>query len=170
MTRYAPEKIRKVLKAEQAQFIEQAIELARNAPAALEGSLDPTGSVEFYHRTVHEALEHYADLKADGWLLEHTAPVLYNKLFSIACKKPDHIFELDKSQIARRAEQAYLKAVEDHNKEAQRIRDKAAFVESELQRIEKERQATLRTDLERQFDNRGRVQRVNSTDVQLHAR
>lgn len=170
MTKYAPDQIRKVLKAEQAQYIEHAIEIARNAPAALEGSLDPAGSVEFYHRTMHEALEHYADLKADGWLLEHTAPVLYNKLFSIVCKKPDHIFELDKPQIAARAEQAYLKSVEEHNKQAKQLQERQAFIEEEFERREEQRKAALRVELAREYDNRGRVQRVNSTDVQLHAR
>lgn len=170
MTKYAPEQFRKILKAEQAEYIEQAIERARTAPAVYEGSLNPTGSTEFFHRTLHEALEHYADLKADGWTLEHTAPVFFNNLHSFVANKPDHVFENDKPMIAQRAEQAYIKQVEDHNKEAQRLKDKAAFVEAEFQRIEAERQANLRADLERQFDSRGRVQRVNSTDTQLHAR
>lgn len=170
MTKYAPQQFRKILKAEQAEFIEQAIVLARTAPAAYEGSLNPTGSTEFYHKTVHEALEHYADLRAEGWTLEHTAPVFYNNLHSFVAIKPDHIFEADKALIAQRAEKAYIKEVEDHNKQAQKLKDKSAFVEAEFQRLEAERQATLRAELEKQYDNRGRVQRVNSTDVQLHAR
>lgn len=167
---YTAEQFRKVLKAEQAQYIEQAITLARTAPATYEGSLDPTGAVEFFHLTTHAALEHYADLKAGGWTLEHTAPVFYNNLHSFTAKKPDSVFELDKPLIAQRAEQAYLREVEAHNKEAQRLKDKAAFVEYEFQRLETERLAALRAELEKQYDNRGRVQRVNSTDVQLHAR
>ena len=170
MTQYAPEQFRKTLKAEQAEFIEQAITLARTAPATYEGSLDPTGSVEFFHLTTHAALEHYADLKAAGWTLQHTAPVFYNKLHSFVAIKPDHVFELDKALIAVRAEKAYVKEVEDHNKEAQRLKDRAAFVEYEFQRSEEERKAAYRAKLEETFDNRGRVQRVNSTDVQLHAR
>lgn len=170
MTKYAPEQFRKILKAEQAEYIEQAIERARHAAPSYEGSLDPTGSTLFQHRTVHEAFEHYADLKSDGWTLEHAIPVCFDKLHSFVANKPDHVFETDKPMIAQRAEQAYLKQVEDHNKEAQRLKDKAAFVESELQRLEAKRQADLRAELEEQFNNRGRVQRVNSTDTQLHAR
>lgn len=166
---YTAEQFRKVLKAEQAAYIEQAITLARTAPATYEGSLDPTGSVEFFHLTTHAALEHYADLKADGWTLEHTAPVFYNNLHSFVAIKPDHVFELDKALIAARAEKAYVKEVEDHNKEAQRLKDKATFVEAEFQRIESERKAALRAELESQYENRGRIQRVNSTDVKLHA-
>lgn len=170
MTKYAPEQFRKILKAEQAEFIEQAILLARTAPAAYEGSLNPTGSTEFYHKTVHEALEHYADLKADGWTLEHTVPVLYNNLHSFVAIKPDHVFEADKALIAQRAEQAYIKEVEAHNKETQRLKDKASYVESEFQRLEAKRQADLRAELEEQYNNRGRAQYVNSTDTHLHAR
>ncbi|WP_415769222.1 hypothetical protein [Pseudomonas sp. LB3P38] len=169
MTKYAPEQFRKILKSEQAEHIEQAIEIARTAPAQYEGSVNPTGSTEFYHRTVHESLEHYADLKANGWTLEHTAPAFYNKLYSFVAVKPDHVFEADKALIAQRAEQAYIKQVEDHNKEAQRLKDKATFVESEFQRLEAERLAALRAELENQYENRGRIQRVNSTDVKLHA-
>jgi hypothetical protein len=170
MTKYAPEQFRKILKSEQAEYIQRAIEIARTAPAQYEGSVNPTGSTEFFHRTMHEALEHYATLKADGWTLQHTAPVFYNKLHSFVAIKPDHVFEADKALIVQHAEQAYIKEIEAHNKEAQRLKDKAAFVESEFQRIEAERQAALRADLEKQYDNRGRVQRVNSTDTQLHAR
>ena len=169
MTQYAPEQFRKTLKAEQAQYIEQAITLARTANPSYEGSLDPTGSTLFQHRTIHEAFEHYASLKADGWTLEHAIPVCFDKLHSFVANKPDHVFEIDKPLIAHRAEQAYIKEVEDHNKEAQHLKDRAAFVEYEFQRSEEERKAAYRAKLEETFDNRGRAQRVNSTDVKLHA-
>lgn len=170
MTTYAPEQFRKILKAEQAEYIEQAIEFARTAAPQHEGSAHPTGSTIFYVRTTHEALERYADLKADGWTLQHEIPALNTGPLSFVANKPDHVFEIDKPLIAQRAEQSYFKEVEAHNKEAQRLKDKAAFVEAEFQRIEAERQANLRAELEQQYDSRGRVQRVNSTDVQLHAR
>ena len=109
-------------------------------------------------------------MKANGWTLEHTAPIFYNKLHSFVANKPDHVFEADKPLIAQRAEQDYIRKVEAHNKEAQRLKDKAAFVEAEFQRLEAERQASLRAELEKQYDSRGRAQLVNSTDVQLHAR
>ncbi|MFV3283160.1 hypothetical protein ACNFCI_03720 [Pseudomonas sp. NY15356] len=164
MTKYAPEQFRKVLKAEQHDYIRRAIEIARTAPAAYEGSLDPTGSTIFQHRTIHEALEHYADLKAQGWELEHLTPACNDKLFSFSAKKPEHVFEQDILQIAARAEKAYLKEIEIHNKEAQRLKDKAAFIEAEFNRLEEERKASLRAELERQFDSRvqHRVQHVIS--------
>lgn len=167
---YAPEQTRRILKTEQAAYVQDAIDRARAAPAAHEGSLDPTGSTLFYHRTVHEALEHYADLKAEGWSLEHTAPVFYDKLHSFVAVKPNHVFEKDIPQIAARAEQAYLKVVEDHNKQAKKLQERQAFIESEFERREAERQAALRTEIEREYDSRGRSRFVNSDDVQLHAR
>ncbi|MNJ21183.1 hypothetical protein D3C77_155290 [compost metagenome] len=170
MTKYAPQQFRKILKAEQAEYIEQAIEFARTDVPQHEGSVQPTGSTIFYVRTIHEALERYADLKAEGWTLQHGIPALDVAPLSFVAIKPDQVFETDKALIAKRAEQAYLREVEAHNKEAQRLKDKSAFVEAEFQRLEAERQATLRAELEKQYDNRGRVQRVNSTDVQLHAR
>ena len=170
MTKYAPEQTRKVLKAEQAEHIQLAIEIARTAPAQHEGTVLPTGSTIFQHRTIHEALEHYADLKAQGWQLEHLNPACYDRLFSFVAKKPEHIFEQDIPQIALNAEKDYLKIVEDHNKQAKQLQERQAFIEEEFERREEQRKAALRAELAREYDNRGRVQRVNSTDIQLHAR
>lgn len=170
MTKYAPEQFRKILKAEQAEYIEQAILLARTAAPQHEGSVRPTGSTMFYARTTHEALERYADLKAEGWTLQHGVPALSCAPLSFVAVKPDHVFEADKPLIAQCAEKDYIREVEVHNKEAQRLKDKTAFVESEFKRLEAERQAALRAELEEQYDNRGRVRFVNSTDTQLHAR
>ncbi|MBF8731944.1 hypothetical protein IRZ59_16020 [Pseudomonas guariconensis] len=170
MTKHAPEQFRKVLKAEQHDYIQRAIEIARNAPAQYEGSLHPTGSTIFQHRTIHEALEHYADLKAQGWELEHLTPACYDKLFSFSAKKPEHVFEQDIPQIVLNAEKMYLREVEEHNKQAKKLQERKAFVEQEFARLEEERKAKLRTELEKQFDSRGRVQHVSSDTVYLHAR
>ena len=170
MTKYAPEQFRKILKAEQAEYIERAIEFARTDIPQHEGSVKLTGSTKFYVRTIHEALERYADLKADGWTLQHSIPALDVAPLSFVAIKPEHVFEADKPLIAKRAEQDYIKEVEAHNKEAQRLKDKADFVESEFNRLEEERKAQLRADLAKQYDNRGRSRFVNSDDVQLHAR
>jgi hypothetical protein len=168
---YQAEQPRRILKAEQAEFIRQAIDRARTAPPAYEGSLDPTGSVEFLHKTIHEAFEHYADLKAQGWQLEHSIPVCANKLFSFVAIKPDEVFEADIPQIAVRAEQAYAREVESHNKEAQKHKERAEFIESEFKRLEEQRMTQLREDLAKQYDNRGRTSFINTNgdDVRLHA-
>lgn len=170
MTTYAPDQFRKILKAEQAQYIEQAIELARVGNPTYEGSLHPTGSVEFFHRTIAEGMEHWGQLVQDGWTLIHEIPMFADKKFSFCARKPNHVFELDKVHIAQLAEKAYLKEVEDHNKQAKKLQERQAFIEQEFERREEERKAQLRVELAREYDNRGRVQRVNSTDVQLHAR
>ncbi|EKT4466783.1 hypothetical protein QEL93_002185 [Pseudomonas putida] len=152
MTKYAPEQFRKVLKAEQHDYIQRAIEIARTAPAAYEGSLDPTGSTIFQFRTFEEALEAYSDLKSDGWKLQQNSSQCFSTLFSFVAFKPNHVFELDIPQIALRAEKAYLKEVADHNKEAQRLKDRAEHVEREFAR----RNEVLRAELEKEYDNRGR--------------
>ncbi|MGH8386650.1 MAG: hypothetical protein ACRESJ_14325 [Pseudomonas sp.] len=84
---YRKDQIRKVLKTEQAEYIQNAIEFARTAAPAYEGSLDPTGSTLFLHLTTHAALEHYADLKAAGWELQHMIPALADKTFSVAADR-----------------------------------------------------------------------------------
>ncbi|MBF8740229.1 hypothetical protein [Pseudomonas guariconensis] len=164
---YAPEQFRKVLKAEQHDYIQRAIDRARTAPAAYEGSLHPTGRTEFVVRSMNEALEKFAKLSLEGWTLDTSVLnlcVAPDVPLTFVAIKPDHVFEADIALIAQQAEKAYLKEIEIHNKEAQRLKEKAAFIEAEFNRLEEERKANLRAELERQFDSRGhhRVQHVIS--------
>jgi hypothetical protein len=149
---YKPEQTRRILKTEQAEYVQQAIDRARTAPAAYEGSLDPTGSTVFYHTTVHEALEHYAKLHADGWTLQHAAPVFYDKLNSFVAIKPESVFEKDIPQIAARAEAAYAKEVEQHNLNAKKLQERAKEIQLEFDRREEERKALLMAEITKQYD------------------
>jgi len=155
MTQYAKDQTRRILKTEQAAYVQDAIDRARTAPAAYEGSLDPTGSTLFHHRTVHEALEHYADLKADGWSLDHGALVFDDKLYSFIAIKPSDVFEKDIPQIALRAEAAYIREVEAHNREAKKLQERAEFIKTEFARREAERQQALMDEITKQYDSRG---------------
>lgn len=173
MTTYAPEQFRKVLKIEQAAYIQTAIEHAKHAEPQHEGSRNPSGKVIFYVRTTHEALERYAQLKAEGWELDYNLPALTvapQVPLSFVATAPAHIFETYLPLIAERAEQNYLKEVEVHNKHAQKLKERAEFIESEVKRREDERLAQLKADLAKEFDNRGRVQFITESDTQLHAR
>ncbi|MFG0352914.1 hypothetical protein ACF8LD_17945 [Pseudomonas sp. zbq_5] len=154
MTQYAKNQTRRILKTEQAAYVQRAIELARTGPAQHEGSLDPTGSTIFQYPTFGAALEGFADLKAQGWKLEPSFCQCFPTLYSVVAIKPDHIFEKEISQIALRAEAAYAKEVEDHNNEVQRLKDKAEFVALGLKR----RDEALRAELEEEYDrSRGRT-------------
>lgn len=168
MTIYKAEQARKVLKAEQAEYIQEAIELARTANPSYEASLDPTGSTLFYHLTTHAALEHYADLKAQGWTLQHLIPACNDKLYSFVAVKPESVFELDIPQIALRAENAYLREIEAHNKVARKEAERVAYIESEFQRREQQRQAQLRAELASEYDSRGKTQFVSENQTRLH--
>lgn len=159
MTKHAPETFRKVLQSEQKEYIQHAIEIARNAPAAYEGSLHPTGRTEFIVRTANEALEKFAQLSLEGWTLDtnilnlHVAPGVPLTFVAI---KPDQVFEADIALIAQQAEKAYVAEVQAHNKRAQALKDKADFIVTEFERREAERQAALRAEIEREYDGRGR--------------
>lgn len=173
MTIYKAEQARKVLKAEQAEYIQEAIERARTANPSHEGSRNPTGRTTFYVRTTHEALTRWAELSAAGWILDtnstclHVAPQTPLAFTAIA---PEDVFDSYLPLIAERAEQDYVKEVEAHNKEAKKLKERADFIESEFKRREEERLAQLRATLAKEYDDRDRVQYVNSQDVQLHAR
>lgn len=173
MTKYSPEAFRKVLQSEQKEHIQRAIEIARHAPAVYEGSLRPTGSTEFVVRNANEALEKFAKLSLEGWTLDtnilnlHVAP---NVPLTFVAIKPDHVFEADIPVIAQQAERDYVAEVQEHNKRAQALKDKADFIASEFERREAERHAALRAEIEREYDGRGRARYVNGNDVQLHAR
>lgn len=168
MTQYAKDQTRRILKTEQAAYVQNAIDRARTAPAAYEGALDQTGSTVFYHTTVHEALEHYADLKAAGWTLQHTAPVFYDKLNSFVAIKPESVFEKDIPQIAARAEAAYIAEVEAHNRQAQKLQERAKEIQLEFDRREEERKALLMAEITKEFDQKARAQFVPAASNGLH--
>lgn len=173
MTTYAQNQFRKVLKIEQAAYIQAAIENAKTALPQHEGSRNPTGRTIFYVRTTHEGLEKFAELKANGWILDTSATALlqeYKVPLSFTAIAPDHVFESYVPLIAERAEQDYLREVEAHNKQAQKLKERTEFVESEVKRREEERLAQLRAELAKDFDNRGRVQFITESDTQLHTR
>lgn len=172
MTTYAPEQFRKILKIEQAAYIQAAIENAKTALPQHEGSRNPTGRTIFYVRTTHEGLEKFAELKADGWILDTSATALlqeYQVPLSFTAIAPDHVFESYVPLIAERAEQDYLQEIEAHNKQAQKLKERAAYVESEVKRMEEERLAKLRADLAKEYDSNANPRYVNSEAVQLHA-
>jgi len=130
-------------KNEQAAFVSQAIEQARIGAPSYEGSLDPTGSTVFYHRTTHEALEHYADLKALGWSLMHHVPVMTKGIFEFAASKPDDVFALDIPQIEARAIAAYLAGIARHNAQIERQARDDAEIMAEFERREEARKARV---------------------------
>lgn len=171
-TTYTPEQFRKVLKIEQAAYIQAAIERAKTALPQHEGSRNPTGRTTFYVTSTFDAMQRWAELSAEGWELDTNSTCLLvapQTPLAFTAIAPDHIFETYLPLIAESAEQNYLREVEDHNKQAQKLKDRAQFVESEFQRREAERLAQLRADLAREFDNRGRVQFITDSDTQLHA-
>lgn len=138
---------RKANKAEQAAYITRAIEIARVAAPAYEGSLDPTGSTVFYNRTSHEAFEKYANLKAAGWELIHNIPVLTGGLHDFSAKKPEAVFELDIPTITARAEAAYKAEIDSHNAAVARQERDEAEVMAEFERRETERKAKLMAEI-----------------------
>lgn len=173
MTTYAPDQFRRILKTEQAEYIQAALDRAKYAEAQHEGSRNPTGRTIFYFRTTHEALTRWAELSAEGWELDHNSPALMvapQVPLAFTAIAPVHIFETYLPLIVERAEQDYSKEVEVHNKQAQKLKDRAEFIESEVKHREEERLAKLRADLAREFDNRGRGQFITENDTLLHAR
>lgn len=148
--------LRKVIKAEQAAYIEQAIEKARHAPATHEGSLDKTGSTFFVFRTINEALNRMIALVAEGWRLNDDVPNLVQAQgvpLTITMYCSDEIFETYKADIARRAESEYLHEIEVHNKQVRAAKEREDYVEAEIQRRKDEAEAKLRAELAEQFDN-----------------
>ena len=173
MTTYAKDQFRKVLKIEQAAYIQAAIENAKTALPQHEGSRNPTGRTIFYVRTTHEGLERFAELKANGWILDTSATALFQEFkvpLSFTAIAPDHVFESYIPLIAERAEQDYLREVEAHNKQAQKLKERAEYVESEVKRLEEDRLAKLRADLAKKYDSNANPTYVNSEATQLHAR
>jgi hypothetical protein len=176
MTTYEPDATRRILKTEQADFVKSAIERAKNAPAQHEGSLTPTGRTIFYFSHMHEALQRWAELSATGWTLDTQVPALLVApqvplSFTAIC--PNNVFESYFPLIAERAEKDYVKQVEEHNKQAAKLKEREAFIESEFQRLEQERLAQLRADLAAQYDARSNGPREffnhNDDSVKLHA-
>ncbi|MBY8949460.1 hypothetical protein J1G35_26720 [Pseudomonas sp. SH10-3B] len=172
MTTYAPDQFRKVLKIEQAAYIQFAIERAKTALPQHEGSRNPTGRTTFYVTSPFEAMQRWAELSAQGWELDSNSTCLLvapQTPLAFTAIAPASVFETYLPLIAERAEQDYLKEVEVHNKQAQKLRDRAEFIESEVKRRKDERLAQLKADLAKEFDNRGRVQFITESDTQLHA-
>lgn len=158
---YAPEQFRKVLKIEQAAHIQASIENAKTALPQHEGSRNPTGRTIFYFESCKDALERWADLSAEGWLLDTNATVLLQAPLtplSFTAIAPSEVFESYLPLIAERAEQDYLKKVEAHNKQAKELKERAEFIESEFKRREEERLAQLRADLAQEYDSRNRTE------------
>lgn len=172
-TTYAPEQFRKILKIEQAAYIQAALERAKTALPSHEGSRNPTGRTTFYVTSPFEAMQRWAELSAQGWELDSNSTCLLvapQTPLAFTAVAPASIFETYLPLIAERAEQDYLKEVGDHNKQAQKLKERAEFIESEFKRREEERLAQLRADLAKEYDNRGRAQFITEGDTQLHAR
>lgn len=172
---YAKEQTRRILKTEQAAYVQNAIDFARrSAVAAHEGSLHPTAYTTFYVRTTNEGMERYAELKAEGWtLLDNTLHLMAEpgKALSFIAKCPESVFEeIYIPLIAANAEKAYVAEVEAHNREAKKLQERAEFIQQEFQRREAERQQALMDEITKEYDSRGRGRLINSADVQLHAR
>ncbi|WP_456016418.1 hypothetical protein [Pseudomonas fluorescens] len=172
-TTYAPDQFRKILKIEQSAYIQAALERAKTALPSHEGSRTPTGRTTFYVTSTFEAMQRWAELSAQGWELDSNSTCLLvapQTPLAFTAIAPDHVFETYLPLIAERAEQDYLKEVGNHNKQAQKLKDRNEFVESEFIKREEERKAKALAELAAEFDNRGRVQFITESDTQLHTR
>lgn len=173
-TAYDPKVNRRHLKAELSEYIKVAIEAAKNGLPQHEGSGNPTSRVIFYVRTTHEALDRFATLASEGWTLDTNSFCLLQKQgvpLSFTAIAPESYFnEHFLEKIVTRAEYDYQKEIDDHNKQAQKLRDRDEYVESELNRISMEKLAQLRAYIAKNFDSRGHVQFITESDTQLHAR
>ena len=174
MISYAPEQFRKVIKIEQAACIQAAIDSARTALPQHEGSRNPSLRTTFYVESSFEAMQRWAELSAQGWELDSNstcllvAPLTPLSFTAIA---PEEVFESYLPLIAERAEQDYVKEVEVHNKQAQKLKERKEFIEHEFTRREEQRKAEALAQLAAEFDNRDRVQLIGAhdTDTRLHA-
>lgn len=173
-TTYDPKVNRRHLKAELAEYIKTAIEAAKNGLPQHEGSLNPTARVIFYVRTTHEAMTRFATLATEGWTLDEDALCLVQKVgvpLSFTAIAPEDVFnEQFLEKIVKRAEYDYQKEIDDHNKQAQKLRDRDDFIEAEFKRMEEERLAQLRALLAKEYDSKINPRYVNSEATQLHAR
>ncbi|RMR03482.1 hypothetical protein [Pseudomonas syringae group genomosp. 7] len=172
-TTYAPDQFRKILKSEKAEFIQAALERAKDALPQHEGSRNPSGRTTFYVASIPEAMIRWAELSADGWVLDSNSPILeigYQIPLAFTAIAPSHVFETYLPLIAERAEYDYEREVEAHNKQAQKLKERTEFIESEFIRREEERKAKALAELAAEFDNRGRVQFITESDTQLHTR
>lgn len=172
-TTYDPKVNRRHLKAELSEYIKTAIEAAKNGFPQHEGSGNPTSRVIFYVRTTHEALTRFATLATEGWILDEDSFCLVQKAgvpLSFTAIAPDSVFnELFLEKIVRRAEYDYQKEIDDHNKQAQKLRDRDEYVESEFNRLEAERLAQLKAQLAREYDSNANPRYINSEATRLHA-
>lgn len=170
-TTYAPDQFRKILKSEKAEFIQAALERAKDALPQHEGSRNPSGRTTFYVRSIPEAMVKWAELSANDWVLDSNSPILeigHQIPLSFTAIAPPHVFETYLPLIAERAEYEYDREVEAHNKQAQKLKERKEFIESEFIRREEERKAKALADLAAEFDNRDRVQFLGEHDTQLH--
>lgn len=169
---YTPDQTRRILKTEQSEYVKQAIEKARTAPASHEGSLNPSQRTFFVFTNMHAALERFAALSAEGWTLDHSAPALAVGQFTplgFTAVAPEEVFETYMPVIAARAESAYAKEVEAHNKQAVKIKERETFIESEFQRLEQVRLAALRAEIASRYDSPTAFHNTNGDAVKLHA-
>lgn len=139
-------------------YQDAAVASARHGMPQHEGSLTPTGSVYYVHRTNAEALEHYVALHAQGYRLEHSHPVMVDNMHGYTLNKSDALFAKDEPAIRARAALDYKKAIAAYNAELDKaIADEAAVV-LEVARRETDRltalTATVRADLARAADPR----------------
>ncbi|MFF5866804.1 hypothetical protein [Pseudomonas sp. NPDC012596] len=172
MTQYAKDQTRRILKTEQAAYVQNAIDFARRSSAAPhEGSLQPTAYTTFYVTTTNEGLEKYAELKAEGWtLLDNTLHLMAvpGKALSLVCKCPESVFETYIPIIAANAEKAYVAEVEAHNRQAQKLQERAKEIQLEFDRREEERKALLMAEITKEFDQKARAQFVPAASNGLH--
>lgn len=139
-------------------YQDAAVASARHGMPQHEGSLTPTGSVYYVHRTNAEALEHYVTLHAQGYRLEHSHPVMVDNMHSFTLNKNDELFAKDEPTIRARAAQDYAKSIAAHNLELDRAIATEAAIVAEVNRRETDRLAALtaqvRMDLQRAADPR----------------
>ncbi|MBX4138915.1 hypothetical protein K1567_23690 [Pseudomonas sp. S5F11] len=150
---YDPKVNRRHLKAELSEYIKAAIEAAKNGLPQHEGSGNPTSRVIFYVRSTHEALTRYATLASEGWILDtDDNSCLVQEVglpLSFTAIAPEHVFnEQFLEKIVRRAEYDYQKEIDDHNKRAERLRDKDAAVVAEEERLFAEWKAGMKAQAE----------------------
>ncbi|WP_146022360.1 hypothetical protein [Pseudomonas sp. FW305-70] len=164
--------IRKSNKAEKAAYVEQAIQAARIGLPQHEGSRQPTGRTIYYVQTTHEALERFAQLKAEGWELcnSSTALVVAPQVpLSFVAIAPDHVFETYIPLITASAEAAYEKEIIQHNELFKKQEQRAKEVLEEFERRESERKAALMAEIELEVEARHNPRFERADRTKLHA-
>lgn len=155
MKHYDLTTLRKSMAAEKAAFVKAAVEFAFKSPAPIyEGSRTPTRSVLFTVKTTYEGMVKYAELAAQGWVLDDNYRYQLEKLaitapLQFAALAPqEHFDTVLMPIIAMSAEQQYEREVIAHNKEVAKGKQEVAHREAVRKSIIAEREKELNDAVE----------------------